>query len=179
MIYTNRLANEKAQQLLAMKKFFKDNSGKPLILEINSGVSKQVIPLISEDGIEEFSLDIHRSKKRLAKITFHHMEKTFRQCLLRVDINGAPHQNPKECNEYVPESYKPFTGKDVGRSHVHYYVEGYGPELTWALPLKETIFSEFLDLDDIETVLQRIINLVCKEINLFEQLVYNQLISYE
>lgn len=178
MIQTVRLANEKAIQLLGMKKIFKANPGQPLILTINEGDGKQVIPLLSEDGIEEFSLEIQRSRKILAKITFHHMEKTFKQCLFRLDLNGAPHTNPSVCNEFVPEVLKKFQGKDVGRSHMHQYVEGYGPELTWAMPVKDTAFSRFPNLNDIEPVMQGIVDTVCEVINLSEKIVYNQLLSY-
>ncbi len=169
----NRLSNERANELLLMKKTFKKNTGRPLRLSINSEL-REDIPLVSEDGQEEFLLCIHRSQKRIAKVTFHHLEKTYNSCLFRLDFNGTPHTNPKEPNEFVPESMKKFAGNKLNGSHVHYYVEGYGPELSWAIPLKETKFSMFDGNKEIESILQQMVDLVCTVINLSDKIVYDQ-----
>ncbi len=174
---TNRLTNEMAYTLLSMKKIFVEKPGKPLRLQINEKNGKQEIRLQSEDGIEEFSLHINRSSKRIAKVTFHYMERNFNHCLFRLDINGAPHTNPREANEYVPDYLKKYKGVSLGRTHVHYYVEGYGLELSWALPLKETKFSG-CNLRDIEESFQKIIDTVCEVINLDERIIYDRLLSY-
>ena len=172
---TNKLSTDRAEELLNMKKIFKENTGRPLYLNINSERNgRQDIPLVSEDGLEEFVLTITRSQKRIAKITFHHKENTYNCCLFRLDFNGPSHTNPKEPNEYVPEKLKKFAGNNLGGSHVHYYVEAYGQELTWALPLKETKFYRFENNKDIESFLQEMVNMVCDEINLSEKIVYNQ-----
>lgn len=175
----NKLTKERAANLLSMRKIFVEKTGIPLRLQINENKGKQEIKLQSEDGLEEFSLHIIRSTKRISKVTFHHMEKALNHCLFRLDINGALHTNPRDANEYVPEYLKKFKGVKLGGSHVHYYVEGYGLELLWALPLQETEFSEFCNLRNIEHSFQKIIDTVCKVINLSERILYDQLLSYE
>lgn len=174
------LTNQKAQELLSLKKIFKENPGRPLRLNINecSATGKEVILLQSEDGLENFSLSIIRSRKRIAKVTFNHVEKSYNYCLFRLDINGAPHTNPKNGNEFVPDEFLRYAGIKLSGSHVHYYIEGYGPELGWALPLSETEFSDFEKNKDIESTLQFIIDKVRAVINLSDQIIYDKLIDY-
>lgn len=174
MKLSNRLTAEKAEELLKMKKIFKDNPGRPLHLSNKADFRKQDIDLVSEDGLEEFVLSIIRGTKRMAKITFNHKENVYNACLFRLDFNGVPHNNPKEPNEFVPEKLRIYAGNNLGRNHVHYYVEGYGPELTWALPLKETKFAPFENNSGIESFLQEMIDVVSDEINLCDKIVYNQ-----
>lgn len=65
----------------------------------------------------------------------------------------------------------------MGHTHAHHYVEGYGLELPWALPLKETKFSD-CNIKDIEESFQKIIDTVCEVINLDERIIYDRLLSY-
>ncbi|MCC6550799.1 MAG: hypothetical protein IT279_12085 [Ignavibacteriaceae bacterium] len=80
-----------------------------------------------------FFLEIFQSSKNQLKLSLHCQEGETSIGLLRVDFNHD-HPNPVEINEHVPELFKPYAGKTVKGSHIHYYVEGYRP-LHWAIPL--------------------------------------------
>lgn len=176
MNLSNRLSTRRAIELLKMKKIFRKAPGQPLYLSVDSGNGRHDIPLISEDGSEEFVLTISRSQKRIAKVSFHHRESYYNYCLFRLDFNGMPHFNPKKPNESVPDELKKFAGNRLDGCHVHYYVEGYGPELSWAVPLRETRFSRFENMNDLESFFQEMVDLVCVEINLIDRILYNKLL---
>ena len=178
MAQSNLMTNERASELLSMKKIFKERPGIPLRLDINDKDGKHDIRLISENGMEEFSLLIMRSNKRIAKITFHHMDRISNVCLFRLDINGAPHTNPKSPNEFVPDNLCRFKGMKLRGSHVHIFVEGYGSELKWAVPLEYSEFSNFTHIEEIEASIQEIVDKVCETINLNEKIIYDQLLDY-
>jgi len=80
-----------------------------------------------------FFLDIKQSSKQQLKITLHFQEEDASIALLRVDFNGR-HLNPEIANDNVPAEFKPYAGKWIDESHIHYFVEGYKP-LSWAIPL--------------------------------------------
>lgn len=109
-------------------------------------------------------LEIFQGKRRL-KITLHFQENTQPVGLLRVDYQGT-HQNPVECNEFVPNFAKPYAKQDIKENHNHFHVQGYKP-LAWAIPLRISKFpvKEIMDMDSFISALeafQRVIHLDTK-----------------
>lgn len=96
--------------------------------------SKLKIPLKSTDELYSFYLDINRNKFNLYKITYQnrYIKETI---LARLDLNGAPHQNPDH--------------SEVSGNHLHLYKEGYSDKFAIELP------EEFNNIDtkDIEKIL--------------------------
>lgn len=87
------------------------------------------IPIISNDGREEFLLDIRKTNIAL-KIT---LQKRCRKVigLIRLDCGGRPHRNPHpDCRE-------------IPCPHIHIYKEGFG--LTNAEPLPPEFFNNIND----------------------------------
>ena len=79
---------------------------------------KTTIPLISQDGREQFILDLYRGGINLSKNTLQNRARRV-VVLARLDIGGAPHRNPDD--------------KEVPAPHLHIYREGYGDK--WAIPV--------------------------------------------
>lgn len=78
------------------------------------------VPLASEDGREEFILDIKRYTVNLARRTYQNRARKD-VVLARLDIEGPDHENPD--------------GTVVPPPHIHVYRQGYGDK--WAYPLPE------------------------------------------
>ena len=100
------------------------------------------IGLSSSDSINkdaEFLLRIRVSEKMRVKVSLHTQENETKTCILRLDFNGAPHTNPADVNEHVPDKFKPFAGEVLAGDHVHYHVQGYG-SAAWALPMDADTF---------------------------------------
>lgn len=95
----------------------------------------------SEDGRESFIFDVARGRIRLSKCTFQNRYRVVER-LVRVDIDGPPHENPD--------------GEVVPCPHIHVYREGY--EDKWAKPLPA---DRFIDSTDLVTVLRDFL-LFCK-----------------
>jgi len=93
------------------------------------------IPLLSENGREEFMLDIARGKIALTKGTFQNRARQV-IVLVRLDLGGSPHRNPDDGEIPCP--------------HLHIFMAGYADK--WAYPLPENDFTNPLDqektLDD-------------------------------
>jgi hypothetical protein len=87
------------------------------------------IPLHSLDKREDFIMDISRSQINLNRGKYQERARVT-VILVRLDLGGAPHQNPD--------------GKEILCPHVHVYREGYGDK--WASPLSATDFSDPSDL---------------------------------
>ncbi len=83
------------------------------------------IPLVSEDGREEFRLDLWHARINLSK---SRQQTRARQVtpLVRLDIGGAPHRNPD--------------GAEVESPHIHHYREGYDDK--WAEPIPAGAFRD-------------------------------------
>lgn len=88
----------------------------------------EIIPLQSEDGREQFFLDIHQGQINLKQTT---LQNRGRQViiLVRLDLHGPPHKNPD--------------GVIVPCPHLHRYREGYADK--WAEPAPEERFSNLAD----------------------------------
>lgn len=71
-----------------------------------------------------------------------------------------------------PKYSKSILSESITRSHVHYYVEGYGAD--WALPIAETEFKDWVKIDNLEDELQGILDKFNAEINLTTPIVYDQ-----
>lgn len=115
------LTQTEADALLAMGKISASND---LYKYPDMGGSLR-IPLTTEDGREDFMLDIYRGKIELKKGT---LQNRARQVfiLARLDYAGAPHRNPD--------------GEEIPCSHLHLYREGFGSK--WAVPVAEDKFPD-------------------------------------
>jgi hypothetical protein len=83
----------------------------------------------SHDGRESFLFDVNRKGKiKVTKCTYQ--ERYVGEVLMRLDIDGPPHENPD--------------GALVPCPHLHVYREGYGDK--WANPIDLTIFTSTADL---------------------------------
>ena len=114
-----------------------------------------------------FFLDIWQRSKQQIKITLYFQEDDSSIGLLRVDFNGR-HKNPEIENENVPDIFKPYAGKLLEESHIHYFVDGY-KTLNWAIPLEiDDSFpvKNFTDSSQIGSIIQAF----GKKINLKTQL---------
>lgn len=122
------LTQAEAEALLKMAKHHKENN---VYLFPGFGGTLR-IPLVSNDGREEFMLDLSRGRIALTKNTFQtRARKTI--VLARIDLGGPPHTNPD--------------GKQVLCPHIHIYREGFGDK--WAIPLPDN----FSDSSNIGTTL--------------------------
>lgn len=108
------LTQQEADALLAMNKHRQDD--KQYIFSDITGSLR--LPLRSEDGREEFSLDIYNGKIELTKYTYNtRARKTV--ILARLDLGGSPHRNPD--------------GEEIPCPHLHLYREGFGDK--WAIKM--------------------------------------------
>ena len=89
---------------------------------------KLSIPLRSEDHREEFLLDIGSSRIDLLRTKYQNRARAS-FVLARLDVGGAPHQNPD--------------GVAIACPHLHLHREGYGTK--WAHPLPLECFSDHQD----------------------------------
>lgn len=107
----------------------------------------RTIELISEDGKEEFIIDVNR-KGYIIKTNKCTYQNRYRNdiILLRLDINGPDHTNPD--------------GERIKGSHLHIYKEGFG--WSYAYPIPEEILSGSVNL------IELLINFLnyCKVVNL-------------
>jgi hypothetical protein len=122
---------EQADYLLALQK----ETDKGLVVDLS--LPKIRFALKSPDDDEwEFIVDISNSRKKIFKISLHHMETRAKEGLLRVDFNGS-HRNPETTSNTVPEVCKPFVGRWFqNEPHIHIFVEGFR-DLAWAIPLSD------------------------------------------
>jgi len=88
-----------------------------------------VVPLISVNKRENFLLDVTRGRINLKKVTYQNRARTA-VILARLDIDGAPHENPD--------------GQEIPCPHLHTYREGYGDK--WAVPAPTVTFPRTDDL---------------------------------
>ena len=123
-----------------------------------------------------FLLEIRQSKKNRLYLTFHYQENNSKIGILRIDYNNV-HKNPEQINEFVPEKFKPYVGRSLQCSHIHYYVQGY-KSLAWAIPLTEDEFMIKDIPDDINfhTIFADIIKLFAKTINITTKIEVNSII---
>lgn len=87
------------------------------------------IPLISENGRENFLLDVSRGRIELRRGKYQ-MRAHQVVILARLDFGGPPHRNPD--------------GEEITCPHLHLYREGYGDK--WAYPVPANSFRNLADL---------------------------------
>lgn len=124
------LSQQRADDLMGMTKHCVDMSpiGFPLPGELLQ------IDLKSEDDSESFIVDVNRKGTvRLRKCTYQERYAVI-EILLRLDVDGPPHDNPD--------------GTEVSTPHLHVYREGYGDK--WAMPPP----SPFSHINDLSKTLQ-------------------------
>ncbi|HTI49794.1 MAG TPA: hypothetical protein VL475_02540 [Planctomycetaceae bacterium] len=136
------LPQEKADSLMAAEKAFVDSSA------VRFPLSGEMLQreLKTLDGRESFLVDVNRKGKiKLTKCTFQERYAVV-EVLLRLDIDGPPHENPD--------------GTVLPTPHLHVYKEGYGTKWAYELPadrfsdtsnLPKT-FREFLHFCNVEVV---------------------------
>ena len=90
--------------------------------------AKVIVLLKSNDGREEFLLDVATYLIKLSKITLQNRARTT-SILVRLDIDGRPHRNPDDV--------------EITSPHIHLFREGYNDK--WAYPVPS---EKFRDLSD-------------------------------
>jgi hypothetical protein len=84
------------------------------------------LQLKSEDGRESFIVDVNRKGRiKISKCTYQERYQVV-EILLRLDIDGPPHDNPD--------------GTTVPCPHLHIYKEGFADK--WAFPVNPTAFMD-------------------------------------
>lgn len=109
------IAQTEADALIAMPKVkVNDNSWS---LPITGG--GVVIPLVSSNKRENFSLDISRGRVDLLKGKYQNRARQ-NIVLVRLDYGGAPHRNPDD--------------QEISCPHLHIYREGFGDKWATLVP---------------------------------------------
>jgi len=126
------LTQTRADELIQVRKQLDD-----VLSPINFPVAGDSIQLNSKslDGREFLIFDANRkgARIRLSKCTYQERYAVI-EVLLRLDVNGPPHENPD--------------GQEIPCPHLHVYREGYGTK--WASPLP----SDFTDTSDLVETLR-------------------------
>lgn len=174
----DELSANEAKRLLELEKTIDfENSDKTRLSSEDLFVRKR-FSLVSTKAIKEerFRLLIHRSTKKITKISLVHLYDGLFKCLFRLDLSGT-HKNPEIANDNVPHNFAIHAGEILWGSHVHYYIEG--EDDRWALPIEETEFKDFAKVADLEEVLQDIIDKVSEHIHLNTRIIYDKSIPYD
>ena len=162
------ITQEQANYLLSLPKYiiegeeileFKDYSPK-------FPIADRIYIISKDDDAYSFFVEIQQSRKNQLKLTLHFQEDDTNIGLLRVDYNGR-HKNPELESTDLPGMFKPYIGKWIDESHIHYFVEGYNP-LVWAIPLYlDEAFSSksFNGVNDFADVLKSFCNRINVETN--------------
>ena len=134
--------------------------------------------LLSEKD-DEFSFlwEINQSAKNTLKISLHVQENDSKIGLLRIDYHGG-HTNPERMNEFVPEKFHQYAGKNFAGNehHIHYHVQGY-KSLAWAIPLVDDAFEiKTIENEYFNTTLKEIIILFAKTVNIETVITINTLL---
>lgn len=114
-----------ADALLALEKVAADSKSYTVL----SPGARTSIPLLSADKRERFHMDTSRSALLLSKVKLQSRARTA-VVLARLDLDGAPHQNPD--------------GQIVQCPHLHLYREGYADK--WAEAPPPEHFAHLHDL---------------------------------
>ena len=118
------LTQREADALIALPKVRDDDEFR-VYPNFTSSLS---VPLVSQNGRENFHLDMSRGRLNLSKRKWQNRARTT-LILVRLEVNGPPHRNPD--------------GVEVPCPHIHIYKEGYGDK--WAFPVSR---SDFVNLGD-------------------------------
>lgn len=127
---TDVLTQAEADALLAMAKRRADEQE----YMYPQGGGSLTVPLVSQDGQEQFLLDIIRGRIDLQKVTYQNRARHVVP-LARLDLNGPPHRNPD--------------GEEIACPHIHIYREGFLDK--WAKPVPA---QKFKNLDNLWATLQ-------------------------
>lgn len=119
---TGNLAQHVADALFKMEKHRESDNVIPFV---RLGQSES-IKLVSADESEDFLLDLHRGRQSYVQISMQNRARK-EVVLVRLDINGPPHRNPKS---------RVF----LRGLHLHVYREGLGD--SWAEPVPAEFFSD-------------------------------------
>jgi hypothetical protein len=120
------LSQTEADRLLALVKVLAERG--PIDFPLPG--TMQQLELHSEDGRDEFQIDVNRKGRiKVSKCTYQERYQVV-EILLRLDIDGPPHENPD--------------GTEVPCPHLHIYREGYGDK--WAHPTPSAAFGNTSDL---------------------------------
>lgn len=131
------LTQAKADELLAMVKRLVS------MLPIRFPLSGELLQLElkSDDGRESFMLDVNRKGKiKVSKCTYQERYAIV-EILLRLDVDGPPHENPD--------------GAEVPTPHLHIYREGFADK--WAIPVP----ADFTNTSDLVKTLREFLR-YCK-----------------
>ncbi len=90
--------------------------------------ARVAVPLTSDDGRDEFVLDVATSSIKLSKVTLQNRVRTT-AILARLDIDGPPHRNPDDVEILSP--------------HIHLFREGFNDK--WAFPVPPEHFTDLSD----------------------------------
>ncbi|HUT14305.1 MAG TPA: hypothetical protein VMY42_27715 [Thermoguttaceae bacterium] len=119
------LTQERADELMGLPKQCADRSP----IEFPLAGEALLLELRSEDGRESFLLDVNRKGRiKLKKCTYQERYAVV-EILLRLDLNGPPHENPD--------------GSEIPTPHLHVYREGFADKWAQSVPPK---FSNTDDL---------------------------------
>lgn len=120
------LTQMEADNLLAMRKQLVQPG--PILFPIPGELLK--LDARSVDGREAFIIDVNRKGRiRATKCTYQERY-SITEILLRLDIDGPPHDNPD--------------GTTLPCPHLHVYREGWADK--WATPLPASRFADLTDL---------------------------------
>ncbi len=122
------LPQAEADALLDMPKVRTDTT----VWDFPGPGEKLTIPLVSDDGREDFALDLEKSRIKVLKQKYQTRGRQI-STLARLDFAGAPHQNPD--------------GEEIEGTHLHVYKEGFGDK--WAYPLDPDDFSDPEDMQQL------------------------------
>lgn len=108
------MTQERADQLISMHKHCINTK---VSHNFPSEKERLIIPLLSDDKREEFSMSVYRGRIDFGKCNYNILYAPYP--LVRVDLGHNVHTNPD--------------GGKIQCPHIHIYKEGY--ELKWAYPL--------------------------------------------
>jgi hypothetical protein len=173
------ITNEQADYLLKLpKKIVIEGKLLPEITINQCFPFRERYELVSETDDEcSFLWEVKQSAKNMLRISLHFQENDSKIGLLRIDFNGG-HKNPETINEYVPEQFRKYAGKEFshGEHHIHYHIQGY-KSLAWAIPLNDTDFEiKTISDDNCNIALANIVKSFAKTVNIQTVITFNTLL---
>ena len=173
------ITNEQANYLLSLPKkiLIDDELLSKITINQRFPFLERFELLSDKDNEFSFLWEIRQSAKNALKISLHVQENDSKIGLMRVDYNGG-HRNPETINDFVPEKFHQYVGKEFTNNehHVHYHVQGY-KSLAWAIPLNDDDFEiKTIGNEDFNYSLANIVILFAKKINIETLITINTLL---